>query len=53
MPSEVADQLANSKKELKCMGCNSTNIPGDSKETSAPFYEVEVWNNLMTSTEEK
>ena len=38
-----ADQLANSKKELICMGCDSTNIPGNPNETSAPFYEVEVW----------
>ncbi|MFW9971917.1 MAG: hypothetical protein ACFFDF_17140 [Candidatus Odinarchaeota archaeon] len=53
MSIEIADQLANSEKELKCMGCNSTNIPGDNNETSAPFYEVEVWNDPMTEIEGK
>jgi len=48
-----ADQLANSKKELICMGCDSTNIPGEPNETSAPFYEIEVWNDSMTDKEEK
>lgn len=53
MSSEVADQLANSEKEIICMGCDSTNISGDPNETSAPFYEVEVWNKPMTGIEGK
>ena len=53
MSSEVADQLANSEKELICMGCDHTSILGDPNETSAPFYEVEVWNKPMTEIEGK
>ena len=48
-----ADQLVKSEKELKCMGCDCTNIPGNANETSAPFYEVEVWNKTMTEIEGK
>lgn len=53
MSIEIANQLAQNTKELKCMGCNCTNISGDHNETSAPFYEVEVWNRAMTEIEGK
>jgi len=48
-----ADQLANSEKELTCNGCGSNNISGDLNETSAPFYEIEVWNYSLTDKEGK
>ena len=55
MSTEVADQLAKNNNKLTCMGCDCTNIPGDHdhNESSAPFYEVEVWNKPMTSIEAK
>lgn len=53
MSTEVADQLAKNNKKLTCMGCDCTNIPGDHYESSAPFYEVEIWNEPMTAIEGK
>ena len=53
MSTEVADQLAKNNKKLTCMGCDCTNIPGDPQETSAPFYEIEVWNYSLTDKEGK